>query len=129
VNRAFALLLPLLAACSMFGSSAPEITQQELLALIHSNADILLLDVRTPGEFAEGHIPGAFHLDHRDIESRAGEIEAFRNKPVIVYCYSGARAGMVESYLIEHGFSQVKHLQGDWRAWEEKGLPSETVKP
>jgi len=118
-------LLNLIAGCSAFDSSAPAISQQELLQQIETKADILILDVRTPGEFSEGHIPGAFHIDHREIESRVKEIESFRNKPVVVYCYSGMRAGMVESYLIEHGFRQVKHLEGDWQAWEASKLPSE----
>ena len=120
-----ALVLLLLSACSAFDSSAPAISQQNLLQRIEAKADMLILDVRTPGEFSDGHIPGAFHIDHREIESRIGEIESYRNKPVIVYCYSGMRAGMVESYLIKQGFTQVQHLQGDWSAWESKNLPSE----
>lgn len=86
---------------------------------------MLILDVRTTGEFNDGHIPGAYHIDHLEIGRRIKEIESFRDKPVIVYCYSGVRAGIVESYLIEHGFTQVKHLKGDWSEWKAKGLPSE----
>lgn len=119
------LLLLLAAGCSAFDSSAPSISQQELLTQIKAKAEMLILDVRTPGEFSDGHIPGAFHIDHREIESRIGEIEAYRDKPVVVYCYSGMRAGMVESYLIENGFTQVKHLEGDWSAWKSSNLPSE----
>jgi len=118
VKRFAPLLVPLIAACSMFGSGAPEISQNELLSMQKAKADFLLLDVRTPGEFAEGHIPGTFHLDHR-------EIERFKNRPVVVYCLSGMRAGMVEAYLIEHGFTKVRHLSGDWSAWESAKLPVE----
>ncbi len=92
--------------------------------MIDAKTDMLILDVRTPKEYGEGHIPGAFHIDHREIESRIGEIEAYRHKPVIVYCYSGMRAGTVESYLIEQGFSQVKHLKGDWQAWTANKQPT-----
>jgi len=100
-------------------------TPQELLQRIGTKADILILDVRTPGEFRNGHIPGAYHLDHRQVESRISEIEPYRNRPVVVYCLSGIRAGIVESYLVEQGFTQVNHLQGDWSAWESNKLPSE----
>lgn len=124
-NIVTALALLVAAGCGMFGSSAATISQQELLAQMEAHADMLILDVRTNGEFKEGHIPGAFHIDHQKIESRAREIEAFRNKPVIVYCLSGMRAGMVESYLIKQGFTQVKHLEGDWSAWRANSLPSE----
>ncbi len=118
-------LLLLLAACSAFDSSAPVISQQELLQRIEAKADMLVLDVRTPGEFSEGHIPGAFHIDHREIEARIKEIDSFRNKPVVVYCYSGIRAGMVESRLIEQGFTQVQHLKGDWSEWSQNRLSSD----
>lgn len=124
MNPCLRLLLPLLfAACSMLGSGAPEVSQDELIAMQQAKADFLLLDVRTPGEFGDGHISGAMHIDHRDIEERIGGIEPFRQKPVVVYCLSGMRAGMVEACLIEHGFTQVKHLAGDWSAWESAKLP------
>ena len=122
--RLFAALL-LLTACSAFDSSAPAISQQELLQRIEAKADMLILDVRTPSEFSDGHVLGAFHIDHREMESRVKEIESFRHKPIIVYCYSGMRASMVESYLIEQGFTQVKHLDGDWSVWAGNKLPSE----
>ena len=123
--RLIVALFFLLSACSAFDSSASAISQQELLLRIEAKSDMLILDVRTLGEFSEGHIPGAFHIDHREIESRIKELDSFRNKPIVVYCYTGMRAGMVESYLIEQGFTQVKHLEGDWSAWESKNLPSE----
>jgi rhodanese-related sulfurtransferase len=123
VFRSVSLLL--LAACSVFDSGVPLISQQELLQQIEAKSDMLILDVRTSDEFRSGHIPGAYHIDHRDIESRINEIEPYRNRPVIVYCYSGIRAGIVESYLIEQGFSRIRHLEGDWSAWESNALPSE----
>lgn len=107
----------------MFDSDAPAISQQQLLQQIEQKSDILILDVRTPGEFKDGHIPGAYLIDHREIESRIKEIEAYKNKPVIIYCYSGVRAGMVESYLLEQGFTRIRHLEGDWSAWESNKLP------
>lgn len=126
LHKAFIALAVLLAAgCGMFGSSAPTISQQDLLQQMEAQADMLILDVRTDGEFKAGHIPGTLHIDHQQIESRISEIEAYRNKQVIVYCLSGMRAGMVESYLIDEGFTQVKHLEGDWSAWGSANLPSE----
>lgn len=119
------LLSAVITACSALDSSAPVMTQQELLRQIKAKADILILDVRTSGEYGDGHIPGAYHIDHRAIASHLKEIEPYRNRPVVVYCYSGMRAGMVESFLMEQGFSKIRHLQGDWSAWEAAGLPSE----
>jgi len=124
-HRIYLLLPAVIAACSAFDSSAPVMNQQELMRQIKAGTDILILDVRTSGEYSDGHIPGAYHIDHREIASRLKEIEPYRHKPVVVYCLSGMRAGMVESFLMEKGFQKVRHLQGDWSSWKAAGLPSE----
>ncbi len=123
VTRSLSMLLfSLLCACTMLESSAVKVSQQQLLERMAAHEDMLILDVRTPGEYSEGYIGNALNIDHRDIDARLAEIAAFKNKPVIVYCYSGMRAGVVEAKLIEHGFDQVQHLEGDWSAWKDAGL-------
>ena len=109
------------AACS-FDSGAGSITQKQLLNLISKGETVLILDVRTTGEYAQGYIPGAKHIDHREIEGRMHEINTYKDKKIVVYCLTGMRASMVEANLIEAGFSKVFHLQGDWSAWREAGL-------
>jgi len=116
------MMLTLLAACSL-ENGVPAISQQQLLDTINGGEDILILDVRTTGEYAEGFIPGAKHIDHREIDERLHEISDQKQRPVVVYCLSGIRAAMVESTLIENGFDRVFHLQGDWSAWKENSLP------
>lgn len=116
------LLFSLLCACSMFESSAVKVSQQQLLERLAAQEDMLLLDVRTPGEYSEGYIGNAINIDHRQVEDRLSEIVAYKNQTVIVYCYSGIRAGMVEALLIEKGFSTVQHLEGDWSGWQAAGL-------
>ena len=115
-------LFGLLCACSLFESSAEKVSQQQLLERMAAHEDMLILDVRTRGEYSEGYIGNAINIDHREVEERLAEIEAFKDKPVIVYCYSGMRAGMVEAKLVGHGFSKVQHLEGDWSAWQAAGL-------
>ena len=116
------MIFALLAACSL-ESGVPAISQQKLLDTINGGGDILILDVRTAGEYAEGFIPGAKHLDHREVNARLHEISEHKQRPVVVYCLSGIRAAMVESILMENGFDRVFHLQGDWSAWKESSLP------
>lgn len=124
MSKLLNLLLPLtlLIGCS-FESDAALMSQQQLLDAINAGEHILILDVRTPGEFEEGHIPGATHIDHRDIDARLHEIDSYKESAVVVYCLSGMRAAMVESTLIDAGFRQVFHLQGDWSSWREADLP------
>jgi len=116
------MVFALLAACSL-ESGAPAISQQQLLDTINGGEDILILDVRTAGEYSEGFIPGAKHFDHREIAARLHEISDYKQRPVVVYCLSGMRAAMVESTLMENGFDRVLHLQGDWSAWQKGNLP------
>ena len=80
----------------------------------------VLLDVRTPGEFEAGHVEGAVNIDHGEVAGRLEEIRELAggdlHKPVVVYCKSGRRAGLVKEQLLEAGFDRVTNLGGfsDW---------------
>jgi phage shock protein E len=78
-------------------SSKPAVDYAEL---VRNGA--LIVDVRTPGEFAQGHIKGAVNIPLDSIRSRASELKA-KNKPVITCCRSGARSGSAKSILAEAG--------------------------
>ncbi|MEO6172642.1 MAG: rhodanese-like domain-containing protein [Arenimonas sp.] len=94
----------------------------ELAESIKSNTAPLILDVRTPEEYAAGHVPGAILIPHDQVESRIAELGEPR--PVVVYCKSGRRASLAETILEKHGFS-VKVLDGSWQAWQAAKLPEE----
>lgn len=81
-----------------------------------------VLDVRTPEEYAAGHVPGAVLIPHGQVAARVGELD--RTRPVIVYCRSGRRSALAEDALRKAGF-EVAQLQGSWQAWEAEGLPAE----
>jgi phage shock protein E len=68
-----------------------------------------LVDVRTPGEFAGGHLPGAVNIPLDTLEGRAGEIGR-EGAPVVVYCMSGARSGSAARILKGKGFTAVHDL-------------------
>ena len=112
-----------LLACSEAGGRVTSISPEALLAAGPANA--LILDVRTPGEFGSSHVPGAVNVPHGELAARLAELGANRDRPVIVYCESGRRAGLAEALLVEAGFSDVRHLEGDMRAWREAGRPTE----
>jgi len=82
--------------------------------------DHTFLDVRTPEEFAGGHIPGAGNIAVETLESRLDEIS--RDKPVVVYCRSGNRSATAARILDEAGFTNVYDL-GGIITWVEAGLP------
>ena len=100
-----------------------EIDSQTLLA--QPAGESLVLDVRTPEEYAAGHVPNAINVPHDQIEARLAELEARKNGPVVVYCKSGRRAGMAAEALSKAGFTNLLHLTGDMDAWSAAGLPVE----
>lgn len=108
---------------------APTISQQDLLHRMDTKADLLILDVRTPEEFQAGHIPGAVNIPHTALPHRLEELRPYRDKEVVVYCETGVRARIAEQVLQQAGFTQVRHLQGDMRAWRRALLPQESATP
>ncbi|NDW22582.1 rhodanese-like domain-containing protein [Alteromonas hispanica] len=97
-----------------------------LLERVASN-DWLLIDVRSPEEYADGHIPGAINMPHENINSYLSELEQHKNKPIIIYCRSGRRAKLAMKVLQEHDFTDVMHLEGDILGWNEAGLALEQM--
>lgn len=83
----------------------------------------LLLDVRTPEEFAERHLDNAMNVPVSELESRLEEIQKHakgdKTKPIVVYCQAGGRAGKAKTVLAKAGFTQVTNL-GGIDAWDAK---------
>jgi len=85
--------------------------------------DLVLLDVRTPEEFAAGHIPGAINIPHDQLPNRLAEIAGAKNKNVVVYCRTGRRSAIAQETLTTQGFTSVRHLEGDMVKWQEDKRP------
>ena len=90
--------------------------------------DLVVLDVRTPAEFAAGHVPGARNVPHDQVAVRLEELASIKDSQVVVYCRSGRRAALAEGVLRQAGFSRVLHLEGDYQGWEGDGRPVESGK-
>jgi rhodanese-related sulfurtransferase len=86
-------------------------------------ANVLILDVRTPGEYAEGHVPGAKNIPYDQVGSRMSELDLTPDRPVVVYCKSGKRAAKAAHTLVEAGQENVLHLTGDMDGWKDAGRP------
>ena len=92
-----------------------DIRGAEARALVAGGAR--LVDVRTPREYAAGHMPGAVNMPLDALERRLGELGA-RERPVVVYCASGTRSAAAQRTLRRHGFGSVRNL-GSWRTWSD----------
>ena len=67
------------------------------------NTEKTILDVRTPEEFSQNHVPSAINIPLDQITERLGEFEKMKT-PIIAYCRSGSRSGMATSILKQHGY-------------------------
>jgi rhodanese-related sulfurtransferase len=103
------------------------IAQDALLArMAQPDADLVILDVRTPEEFAAGHVPGAINVSHDQVEARLPELSVYKSKDVVVYCRSGRRTKLALDVLKTNGFERLWHLEGDMLAWQAQNRPLET---
>jgi phage shock protein E len=86
---------------------------------------VIVLDVRTPGEFKQGHIPGATNIDFRtpDFETRIGQLD--KTKTYLVHCASGGRSTQSLPILKREELNSVYHLDGGFNGWKKEGLPVE----
>ena len=80
-----------------------------------------LIDVRTPREYSEGHIPTAINIDHREIAEAFADGD--RDRPIVVYCRSGNRSSTAETTLRSLGYTTVVNFGGvrDWPDALERG--------
>ncbi|GAA5138136.1 rhodanese-like domain-containing protein [Thalassotalea piscium] len=113
-------------SASVIAADVPEVTQQQVLSLkaAEKAPKFIILDVRTPQEYAEQHIDGAINVSHTDIENNLSMLSQYKDTMVIVHCRSGKRADIAENILLKNGFNQIKHLAGDMNGWVAAGLPT-----
>lgn len=90
----------------------------------HENT--LMLDIRTTGEYRQGHIIDCKHIPTNELETRMTELEKFKNNHVVAYCRSGSRSVAACKILKNHGFENVYNLGGGIMAWQGANLPTTT---
>ena len=103
-------------------TGGPWVNTAEATHLINRE-DALVVDVRDPGEYGAGHILGAKNVPLSRLDD--GELAKRKERPVIVYCDGGERAGKAISILKKQGFARVVNLSGGIKAWQQAGLPVE----
>ena len=112
---------------SLFGNrlrGVKEVDNAAALQLInHKNA--LILDVRDESEFNAGHIRGAKLIPLINLKERIGELERYREQPIVVVCRSGNRSATASALLGNRGFGQSYSLTGGMMAWQKADLPTE----
>jgi phage shock protein E len=84
---------------------------------------LFVLDVRTPEEYAAGHLPGAVNIPHDQLAGRLGELSEARDRDIVVYCRTGKRSAEALGVLDDAGFKRLFHLKGDYVRWTGEKRP------
>jgi rhodanese-related sulfurtransferase len=108
-----------------------EVAPQELQRMMAEREELMLVDVREPSEFEQGHIEGALLVPRGILEAAADpsypkHVPALvnaRHRPLVAYCATAGRSAMAAAVLQMMGFGEVYSLAGGYTEWEQAGLP------
>ncbi|MFN8347035.1 MAG: thioredoxin [Spirosomataceae bacterium] len=99
---------------------------KEFKAAIDANASAPIVDVRTPEEYAKGHLPNSYNIDWNNTGFENKIMGFERDKPIFVYCLSGGRSAAAVEKMHSFGFKQVIELDGGIMKWRAAGFPQTT---
>lgn len=122
------LLISALASCLLlllFHESrrgGPSLTPHQLVALINQK-QAAVIDLRDPAEYRKGHIVGAINLPFAKLQERWSELEAMRERPLVLVCKLGQSASSASKQLRAKGFTEVYRLGGGLVEWDGLQMP------
>ena len=117
------ILAVFVASCTNAQNSKTNLTAVQFEAKIKELPGAPIIDVRTPAEYAEGHIKNAKNIDWNgnSFDKQISKLD--KSKPVLVYCLAGGRSAAAASKLRESGFKHVYELVGGMKEWRAAKLP------
>ena len=111
----FVLSLMLLSSCGTPGSSSSgyrQISMDEAVKMMRDEKDYIILDVRRPDEYAEGHIPGAINVPNEEIGTADIAELPSKSQLILVYCRSGRRSKEASEKLTKIGYTNIVEFGG-----------------
>jgi len=122
-NLIIVFFLTVLTGCGKAQNKESSLSATEFSEKLDKMKDAQLVDVRTPGEFQNGHLKNAMNIDWKadDFADKAAALD--KDKPVFVYCMSGPRSSAAAEKLQEMGFRNVYEMQGGMMKWRNANLP------
>lgn len=106
--------IALLAGCGSGSSAAVQTVDPQAFLSTASQTGTIVVDVRTPAEFAAGHLDGAVNIDVEAPTFDAGIAKLDKNATYAVYCHSGRRSGLATDAMVKAGFTHVYNLTGGY---------------
>ncbi len=99
------------------------VTSKEAVSLIEQRQELIVLDVRTVGEFQDGHVEGAVNVSYLWFGFRKRLTELDPDAAYLVHCKSGHRSNRSVSIMLSKGFKDLTHMDGGFDAWKKADLP------
>ncbi|MFM8771671.1 MAG: rhodanese-like domain-containing protein [Candidatus Kapaibacterium sp.] len=100
-----------------------DVTPQEVAKMLRKDRSVILLDVRTPEEYKQGHLKGCKLMNFYDADFRDRAKKLPKDKRIVLYCRSGRRSADAMSYLTSIGYSRVFNMLGGIIAWQKDRQP------
>ncbi|MDP3523054.1 MAG: rhodanese-like domain-containing protein [Hoeflea sp.] len=100
-----------------------DVSPQDAFEALQDNSAILVLDIRTPREFASGHLEGAINIDYyaKDFAARIRALDPERS--YVMYCQAGGRSHALMRAFSQSPFRDVMHIPAGFSGWRRQGLP------
>ena len=120
-----ALLLSASAGFAVDPATVKNVTPEEAAKLLQEKKDIVVLDIRTPDEFREGHIAGAKNIDYLDsgFAQEIGKLD--KDKTYLMHCASGGRSTKALKIFEEQKLGKIIHMDAGFKGWKAAELPIE----
>lgn len=101
--------------------SAEDVSIQEAIELIDQKPDLVIVDVRTVGEYEDGHIEGAINIPIDEFPTRLDELS--KDDELLVYCRTGNRSSSAVTILLDSGYTKIYHMHEGISVWIQQGHP------
>lgn len=102
--------------------AGPALSPAQSISMINEEGGVFI-DIRDAKEYGKGHIADAIHLPYASLTNRIGELEKYRDKPVIVVCRIGQTASAATKTLRAQGFEKAHRMTGGMMEWQAQKLP------
>jgi rhodanese-related sulfurtransferase len=125
VKKLLLSILPLtfiLAACGSSGGTVTNLNVSDFAKKV-SDTSVVVLDVRTAGEFQSGHLQNAVNIDYEGLNFEGEVNKLDKTKTYAVYCRSGRRSGLATQVMAKDGFKSIFNLDGGIENWQAAGNP------
>ncbi|WP_299238203.1 rhodanese-like domain-containing protein [Sulfurihydrogenibium sp.] len=106
-----------------FSFAYQDLNAKQFYEMMQKEKNVIILDVRTPQEYQEGHISNAINIPVQILGQQLDKLNNFKDKKILVYCRSGHRSAIASQILDKAGFKNVYNLKGGLFEWKASGLP------